>query len=311
MGETGQPLLRIARRLAAELKARSSGRPLRVRPPRMATETDTDGCYTVTGRLGPFQLQVWFDGFTGRPGRTLYAGIHSQNPSQMSRFLRQVRGKFKPVRIVTSTRTTTDGVEMAEPLAKAHLNRPVLERYHSECYYGLYNDRPGVARDSGDLFIQRAAKFLVSLASAMPGMRPVDGPYKPGTGDDRRTVQRAIRARQNQGGFREHLMTWHLGKCQVTDCNVNQLLDACHVHAYRSPRDDNIHNGLLLRTDVHTLFDLGLLWIEARSLRVRVAPEVRDPAYRRLDGRRLRIDRIPPSAAALDQHYSVVVRRGR
>ncbi|WP_169719739.1 HNH endonuclease, partial [Novosphingobium acidiphilum] len=53
------------------------------------------------------------------------------------------------------------------------------------------------------------------------------------------------------------------GKCAVTSCAIEPLLEAAHIHPYLGPKTNHVTNGMLLRADIHTLFDLGLLAIAA------------------------------------------------
>ena len=44
----------------------------------------------------------------------------------------------------------------------------------------------------------------------------------------------------------------------MTGCDAVPALDGAHLHAYRGPECNAVTNGLLLRADIHTLFDLRL-----------------------------------------------------
>jgi putative restriction endonuclease len=91
----------------------------------------------------------------------------------------------------------------------------------------------------------------------------IDGDnYAPRTGDQRRVTARQIRERRGQRAFRDALRRRYGGRCAVTGCTVLDLLEAAHIKPYRGDRDNNPQNGLLLRADIHTLFDLDLLGIE-------------------------------------------------
>ena len=46
------------------------------------------------------------------------------------------------------------------------------------------------------------------------------------------------------------------------------MLEAAHISPYRGEDDNHVENGLLLRSDIHTLFDLDLLGIDPERLRV-------------------------------------------
>ena len=92
--------------------------------------------------------------------------------------------------------------------------------------------------------------------------------------DARRKVLAAIVRRQGQAQFRRILLKAYNGKCAVTGCEVVDVLEAAHIRAYLGPNTNRVQNGLLLRGDVHTLFDLGLLRIDADHLTVALASRV-------------------------------------
>jgi len=52
------------------------------------------------------------------------------------------------------------------------------------------------------------------------------------------------------------------------------VLEAAHIKPYRGKTDSHLENGLLLRADLHTLFDLNLIGVEPDTLTVRVHPWV-------------------------------------
>ena len=91
----------------------------------------------------------------------------------------------------------------------------------------------------------------------------------------------------------------------MSGCSVLDVLEAAHIYPYRGPDTNKVDNGLLLRADLHTLFDCGLLAIEPTTLSILVAPTLRGSEYERLHGRALRLTVRPdmrPSAAALAMH---------
>jgi putative restriction endonuclease len=60
----------------------------------------------------------------------------------------------------------------------------------------------------------------------------------------------------------------------VTGCTVLAVLEAAHIKPYRGERDNHSENGLLLRSDIHTLFDLDLLGIEPDRLQAELHPSL-------------------------------------
>ena len=118
--------------------------------------------------------------------------------------------------------------------------------------------------------------------------------------DGRDVVLREIRARRGQQRFRDELLRCHFRRCVISGCDIVDLLEAAHIRPYRGLADDNeSSNGLLLRCDLHTLFDLDLLGIEPETLTVRLHESVRRPPYAALDGTVLRLGPIVPSQTNL------------
>ena len=70
----------------------------------------------------------------------------------------------------------------------------------------------------------------------------------------------------------------------MTGCTEINVLQAAHITPYNGPKTNHVQNGILLRADVHNLFDLGLISIDSESMRIHVSPRVEDSIYRSLDG---------------------------
>jgi len=114
-------------------------------------------------------------------------------------------------------------------------------------------------------------------------------PFDPlDTKDGRERIMRAIRVRRGQRAFRNTLLQAYDGKCAVTGCDVRDLLEAAHIVPYRGLETNHPQNGLLLRSDVHTLFDCGLIAIDVATMTVVVSSKLAGSSYRKLAGRKLR-----------------------
>lgn len=83
------------------------------------------------------------------------------------------------------------------------------------------------------------------------------------------------------------------------------MLEAAHIKPYQGEKDNYSENGLLLRADIHTLFDLDLLGIEPKSLRIELHPSLSESAaYKNLAGKTLRCsEKQRPSKDALKLRY--------
>ncbi|RRR74017.1 MAG: BREX system P-loop protein BrxC [Candidatus Viridilinea halotolerans] len=83
--------------------------------------------------------------------------------------------------------------------------------------------------------------------------------------DDVRAVfLEQIRARQGQKEYRDRLLAIFGNRCLISGCSVIEALEAAHINPYSESRDHSSANGLILRADLHTLFDLGMLAIDTR-----------------------------------------------
>src|SRR5262245_9271658 len=67
--------------------------------------------------------------------------------------------------------------------------------------------------------------------------------------------------------------------CAITGCSVRDVLEAAHIHPYRGRERNKVANGLLLRADLHTLFDCGLIAIDAATMTVIVTPSLQNSEY--------------------------------
>jgi hypothetical protein len=85
--------------------------------------------------------------------------------------------------------------------------------------------------------------------------------------------QRLVQERPGQIKFRQNLKAAYEEKCSVSGCSVSNALEGAHIDRFSDGASDNIRDGLLLRRDLHGLFDAGFLAIEPKSHFVHFAPE--------------------------------------
>lgn len=102
-------------------------------------------------------------------------------------------------------------------------------------------------------------------------------------GDNRKKIRRMIAEREGRPAFRSALIRAYRSRCAVTGCAVVDILEAAHIKPYRGPGSNHVRNGLLLRADVHTLFDKGLLWF-TESWRIVTAQRLDGSEYESLKG---------------------------
>jgi uncharacterized protein YjbI with pentapeptide repeats len=81
-------------------------------------------------------------------------------------------------------------------------------------------------------------------------------------------------SRKDQQKFREMLIDAFQGKCAITQCDVEGAMEAAHIFPYRGEETDCLWNGILLRLDLHRLFDSYLLTIDPHTGQVHLSPSL-------------------------------------
>lgn len=97
--------------------------------------------------------------------------------------------------------------------------------------------------------------------------------------DGKKRIVREIVARRGQKKFRDSLMLAYDHKCAITKDNVEQVLEAAHILPYNGEKTNHIQNGILLRSDIHLLFDLGLITINAEDYIIKVHSSLNNSPY--------------------------------
>lgn len=124
--------------------------------------------------------------------------------------------------------------------------------------------------------------------------------------DARERILASIVRRQGQFQFRQQLIKAYKGKCAISSSDVEQALEAAHIIPYNGKQTNNTSNGLLLRADLHTLFDLKLITINPSTMKVLISPELMKTQCRAFWQKKLMLpdnmsDR--PDAEAIRNHY--------
>jgi len=133
-----------------------------------------------------------------------------------------------------------------------------------------------------------------------------DQPFDPNAPDDgrNRVIAEVVR-RQGRTQFRRTILAAYEGKCAMSAYDAEPALEAAHIVPYRGTQTNHPANGLLLRADLHDLFDLGLIAVDP-DMRIQLASALAGTMYEPLHESRLRIPNNPnlrPSPEALERHY--------
>lgn len=89
---------------------------------------------------------------------------------------------------------------------------------------------------------------------------PIAAEFSGASASDDEKVRYALRReRIGQQRFRTQLFEAYTGRCAVSGCNVDEALEAAHIENYSGPKSQVVSNGILLRRDLHSLFDAHLI----------------------------------------------------
>jgi predicted restriction endonuclease len=125
-----------------------------------------------------------------------------------------------------------------------------------------------------------------------------------GSADGRQCVLESIVRRRGQQ-FRQELLDAYDARCAISGCDAPEVLEATYIMPYLGPGSNHLSNVLLLRADLHTLFDIGLISVEPATVKVLLSPRLVRTSFAEFVGRRLRLPRNAanaPSKYALEQH---------
>lgn len=167
------------------------------------------------------------------------------------------------------------------------------------------NEAPSRSLGTGDLKpIRTNTDTAGSLADRILEYRPssitgltvdqtawLDQRYPPSVGslgEQREAAQEIARqkmlaeqaTRPGQQEFSKTMRINYRSRCTITGCNTPAALQAAHIRVFEGRADDNSPaNGLLLRSDIHALFDALLITLSEDGTRVEISEALTDPSY--------------------------------
>ena len=135
-------------------------------------------------------------------------------------------------------------------------------------------------------------------------------PFDPSNYEDaRRTIVRAVEERRGQQSFRNSLLKAYESRCSISCCSIVDVLESAHIYPYRGPDTNSVSNGILLRADLHTLFDCGLIAIDVETMRARISTCLKGSEYWSYQHKALDLPRNPahrPSREALNKREEIL-----
>ncbi len=184
-------------------------------------------------------------------------------------------------------------------------NGAKIDKITWEEYYDSETKKIDVARLRQDIAIDSKDyeyAFVIEEEKEPAGVLEI-----PNDEDSRQAYAR--RVRKGQSRFRMALHKLYGSRCAFTSTDEESVLEACHIISHAKTGDNSLDNGLLLRSDIHVLFDEHLMTLANDGQRILVHNDVTAPEYAKLRGK---TTGLRPSTSArhlelLQQHNSELI----
>lgn len=151
--------------------------------------------------------------------------------------------------------------------------------------------------------LERAARY--QPRSVEIGIRPsiiADAPIGAGYGP-----AALIRPRLGQRSFRIAVLDSYDRRCAVTNEKTLPVLEAAHIRDYSDLQEHSISNGILLRADIHKLFDAGYVTVTP-DYHFQVSRRIKEEFengrdYYALNGASIRLPKVPAHHPLVESLY--------
>lgn len=135
----------------------------------------------------------------------------------------------------------------------------IVDKDSGKCSPGLEVEF-GIRDD--DLERTKCYKFWADAPHSIPRSTPLPVDEKTVPFDELFARFRQAQVRPFQAAFREQVFRRFDGKCAISGCDVPEALEAAHINGRDWRRGDNAAvDGILLRRDLHALYDSGVIQI--------------------------------------------------
>jgi hypothetical protein len=126
--------------------------------------------------------------------------------------------------------------------------------------------------------------------------------------DERRRVLSEQVRRDGAGAFRQGVSRAWANRCAISRIGLDLVLEAAHIFPYLGSATNDLRNGILLKSDLHILFDSHLLSLEYvnGALTVRTSKRLEGSPYAKYQGKVITLPNElihRPAAAVILQHF--------
>ncbi len=217
--------------------------------------------------------------------------------------IKRAGGEVEPTPYKTVQRIAPGGLRVSLPLAQvarferllcanleAYITRDTSTARSNHRHAFSVAAMRAIARMADDAELAKAVDNFDARQDELAEAEATVKPFDPSDErDGRERVLAALVRRRGQKGFREELLRAYRGRCAISGCSVEDVLEAAHIMPYRGEHTNHVCNGMLLRSDLHVLFDLDLFEIDPDSYVIIIGPKLARTPYAEFDGKKLRL----------------------
>lgn len=161
-------------------------------------------------------------------------------------------------------------------------NRDVFRGFFR--HRGKLNSAVMEVADVGDVVIyERLGTHEFRLHVEKPDGTRISGAIPSAAEEERKRKWVQRESRPDQQTFRRGIIDRDGLRCAISGCDIPEVLDAAHLHGHADNGSSDPSNGIILRKDLHALFDGDLLRLDLDG-KVAIDPSLGDPAYTRYEG---------------------------
>ena len=97
--------------------------------------------------------------------------------------------------------------------------------------------------------------------------------------------------RTGQPKFKKKLLQNYNSTCVISNCNVKEVLEGAHIASHSDTGINHSSNGLLLRADIHSLFDKNKIKINPDNYTIEVDSSLKGSEYWQYNGNKINKDK--------------------
>lgn len=221
-------------------------------------------------------------------------------------------GGFTAIARLLPTAAERQAVVSEVEIVSHPIGQEFLENSDSEFFHKFQSFRhnriwPISENDASSLIEAQESKAkLITVYGSANGPtdnRGADGP------EFGLTALREVKVRLQQHRFRNQLLSSRPNNCAITGTRDIEALEAAHIIPFSENTIgiNSIENGILLRRDIHSLYDRHLISIDPFEMKVVVSERLVSSEYRGLQGKAVT---DTPSLDSLNHHFDQFQKNG-